>query len=352
MLELHLDKREAVDSVVPVRWCISKDTLEELKSRGAKDPHIFIATIYPDGREKRWLLPLGQVIEYIDFSRPGPCRIVASIVWENYGGKKELRRRCLDRSSHSRYRYYIIQGHDDQSFCPNLLDCKWLEATEIEVVVADGFFAKEPSEFEKKYVNWFFDYPAHDQCDFKKRRLIAYFGPQYVVMLGNFLVRALAASWFLLIGKRGINYKAVFQLLDREMDDVWLYRDYSVFTKDSKGEDRNPIVALFAPIVSLPTLVLFYFWSGAILTALIFTILAIVVVGGLIAFAVAVLPSIGDYFERLALERSKRYEEEAEDIICTGRPMPASLDALSKNKRTLYLRFKDLKAAVCRPYAA
>lgn len=46
-----------------------------------------------------------------------------------------------------------------------------------------------------------------------------------------------------------------------------------------------------------------------------------------------------------------RYETEFEPLLCDGRDLKPSIADLPPERRTVHLRFLDLKAKVCRPFA-
>lgn len=129
--------------------------------------------------------------------------------------------------------------------------------------VADGYFAKEPSAWEKWWVNlWFGGEAAHDQCHFRRRRLVAYtLQPPLVALFiaTTTTVRALIALFFSLFGRRGVDYAAIVHPFNNEIHDVYRNAESdketskSVFVYDTEGNKR-PLGTLwwwFTPAVPL-----------------------------------------------------------------------------------------------------
>ena len=59
--------------------------------------------------------------------------------------------------------------------------------------------------------------------------------------------------------------------------------------------------------------------------------------------------------ERDKQEREQRklgaFYEELQDVACIGVPLKPKLELLPERRKTIYLRYMDLKAKVCKPYA-
>ena len=75
------DQNGQVDSVVPLRWCISRETAHMLQGGKIGEPYLLIA-IENCGQEMgRYLVPLTAEMCYIQFRRPGENILHATIVW-------------------------------------------------------------------------------------------------------------------------------------------------------------------------------------------------------------------------------------------------------------------------------
>lgn len=46
MLKLFTNHPEAADPVIPIRWCVSPESIEVLKRENAAHPHLLLSIIY------------------------------------------------------------------------------------------------------------------------------------------------------------------------------------------------------------------------------------------------------------------------------------------------------------------
>src|ERR1700685_2640767 len=79
-----------VDAVLPVRWCVPKASVEELKAHDAEDVHVLIIA-RQGAREIRWLHPIDRGMAYVQFDRPGEWKLDATLVWNRAITRKLLR---------------------------------------------------------------------------------------------------------------------------------------------------------------------------------------------------------------------------------------------------------------------
>jgi hypothetical protein len=268
MLELLARNEQPGSPTAILCWCISRDTAAELKEEGAVLPHLLLVVTKGKGSEwtrevSRRLIPLDQVMEYVDFHSSGKHEIHAQIVWHKKGDVRTLRAVVLGGKAHGcKFGPLEILNGDDGT----LRDCsEYLgenniviqEEASVEVEVAEGHFAKEPSAFEKWYVNLWFENPPRDQCAFRKRRLVAYTVQPIPVLLYVTLLclcRGIVVLFFLSLAKRGVNFGPLIHPWNYDTNDIWLSNTRGTFfthTNESKERDSCLVIILmpFTPIV-------------------------------------------------------------------------------------------------------
>src|SRR3989338_5003947 len=183
-LKLFTDQQnpENANPVVAVRWCVDKETLEELKTRKAANPHILLSVMNIQGNvnETRYgvetdrkLIPLGDMMSYVSFQRPGINVIYATVVWDQNNNTKNLKQRFLAKQDRFQWKNYVIEYHG-AIFVPEYhTDCYTKTGiASLEMKIDEKLFAPEP--FDKNWVNLFMEYNASNQCNYRKRRLFAY----------------------------------------------------------------------------------------------------------------------------------------------------------------------------------
>ncbi len=385
-MKLIVNSKDAGSPVIPVRWCITQEDLQHLKQEKEKNQYILLAIINNGRDVDRQLLPLNQMLTFITFSRPGKTRIAACIVSSPTGIRK-LKKLYLSKTWHGGYESNILEG--------DRLAVGYAQ-TGITVQVAREFFAKETAGWEKFWVNlWFETYPR-DQCQFRRRRILAYtIQPPLVLLwvIAKTLVRFCAAFlWTFILAQREVGWKAVIHPFRYDNDDVWDHakRAYNFFAENKNGKERQLIVQVCVPVLTIIVfgvleLLNFVFKIYApwyyLLVASPFVAPGIV---ALVEFGFWAVSMIDALLERVWWPRkvkvpkpidekklAKRRQKEAEQqrkaelaqatrlqeleksyavVACDG-PVVPRLDALPREKQTIYLRYLDLKAKVCKPFA-
>jgi hypothetical protein len=198
---------------------------------------------------------------------------------------------------------------------------------------------------------------------------------------------SVSGAFLLLCGIRGVNLSPISHPFSHEIKRVWSNLNGSIFFSR-----EYPFLAPLTPIFVLSFLggsvVMGWFLKtgssitgyglGGILCLFLFILLIQFLI--LLSFYfVEVLSPILSRIARIKRRPSKRkprwkkkeekqvemrrikdLSEQAEireeyenlsSVVCTGKPLKPSLDALPKEKRTIYLRFLDLKKKVCKPFA-
>ena len=394
MLKLMIEEKDRAvqNAIAPLRWCVEREVIEELKQRGIRNPHLLLLIFHlgdayiGDNNDlgyyeywswrsnmERKLIPLDRLMDYVQFQRSGKHRIIATIV----GGNATIKNRYL-------YKRFLWSG--DDCYLPDFrlvnqrgrLDSESISSymfntgnAEIDIVVPDGLFANEPPEWEKKWVNLWYESPAKDQCHYRKRRLLAYtIKPPLALMWYSFiiLVRYIAAAFLLMCGMKRIDFGPLIHPISSYTDYIWWDVQWpdSVFIPKLKAAGVNFYPAFSAaPIITVPVFALAAVVSHSAL------------IGAIAALGVAIIPSLftlvfialfGIGLEsiaslaRLIIERkftvkgkevkkpeTHRYEND-DLLICTENYTP-SINTLPANRRTVYLRYMNFKAKWCRPFA-
>ena len=163
---------------VPIRWCASPNFIQELEAKGVKDPHVLIASYHNsnvEGRSfnyemDRKLIPISELMTYLRFTRSGKCKVYGMIV-DGAVGRAQIHKKWMRRA----YGVYddIVDSWNDRLH--DGLDYVVVSTSEF-VEIPEGVFGKEPSPWVKWYVNLWHDSKSKitDECDFRKRFLIAF----------------------------------------------------------------------------------------------------------------------------------------------------------------------------------
>ena len=369
MLKLKVgdEKGEVQNANVPVRWCVDKETLEKIQQDGVKNPHILLVTT--DGRYEmtRQLAPLEQVIEYVQFQRPGINKIYATIVWEKSGKYNDLWETYLQKE---RGRYATSVINYDGNLC-RLTGS--VESTVENVNIPDELFAKELPRWIQKWVNLWFKTRPEDQCCFRRRMITAFTIQPPIVFLWLILrigFGALAAFFLLLCAMTKINFKPIIHPWRDDVEDIWSdtkerYGGGSIFTRartNKKGNSYSlwylsPLTPLYFLLIALIVCLWQILEYGFVTLGL--TIWGTVVAVGtsitILLIGAAIFKLIDYTFENCIRKQLLRFQKQTVSItdyenvlICNG-DLSTDIRALPQKKRTIHLRFQDLKAKVCKP---
>lgn len=366
MLELHIDDINVSSSVVPVSWCVDKELLKLLASTGIENPQLVIcvspAGHYHKSKEIRYVVPLKDLMTYIEFRSPGKHRVWAFVSTQF---RKDARREYLSRL-------------DD------ILDCDgeewsswfWIEnknilkvsRTYIEVEVPDGCFAPDPPQWEKDWINWLWSIDVDNQCEYRRLRIFAY-TVQPIVFLINCIIRLLSFAGGLLIGSKSLTLHYLRHPLATDLLDALSNFEGSHFvrTPDPTFLDKGLLGKFFVDVVR--TIVYLLFMPILmIMWALLIKFLGLhavaVIASGLFASIVIALSVI---FAGLTIANSAQknmlksknntttefwYLDKIEQdlLVCNGQKKPLKVAELPSKHRTIKLRFIELKSKVCRPF--
>lgn len=194
---------------VPVRWCLSRDELNKLAETGEKAYILLLVVSDTDqtrsDSETRYLIPLGQMMEYIKFYIPGKYKIFSTVVWKKYEDN-DLRKCFLRKAGDGYYSNSLYNYYGKELFLDGFNVCDF-GVHKFEISVPKEVFAKEPPAWEKKWVNLFWGGKSTDQCHYRKKRLFAY-SFQLILFLPILASIELAVgaiiSALLLFGTKGI----------------------------------------------------------------------------------------------------------------------------------------------------
>jgi hypothetical protein len=183
-----LVEREITGATIPIRWCIEKDSLNAFKARMAeehiKDPYLLLVIVSGSSVE-HLLAPFDQMMEYVQLRHPGENKIFATVVWDEKG-HKGLWRRFIKRENGQHNNTLVFAGAFDPP--------RWsIGKAELVIDVPAELFAKKPPTWEQGWVNFFFETRAKDQCQYRRRRILAYTAQPFLVLL--WLLLKLGVRW-------------------------------------------------------------------------------------------------------------------------------------------------------------
>lgn len=400
MLQLLINGTEAQGSVVPIRWCVSKGDLAKIADNVAAGTRLYLAMIIidPHGREKRRLFPLENMMEYVYFQAPGKNTVVAKVikvssrheygnVWDEVLSKRNGHYETTIYSRHS-YTWNNSFGtiHDGE-------DNEIVFSAAVDVIVPETAFAKEPPEWEKKYVHLIWRTPALNQCEYRRKRIFAYTVQPIILVLGaalGLIIVPLVYAVLLVVGVLG---PAIFGYypsdpmafvkfwendgVDDTFDGADIKRWFPVRATKVNKLVKSSKTVFFSPFARpwLPLLVILVIqmnntaqgstmhWSineviltGILIWVMFVTALAVIdlveIVGMRIAQKINKRANVEP--ERPTADKDKEALKKA--IIssygtasCDFLDLSAKLDALPH--KTVRLVYEDFKAKVCKPFA-
>jgi len=397
-LQLHVADTNATSGTIPISWCVSKETLDYLKEHGVKDPQVVIVVVPAiEGnladqnylKEIRYVVPLSDLMTYVEFNTPGKNRIWAFVAKNSrkYAKDDYLCHRGLLSGITDYYSFSILSDDGERwssNFCLYEIDGKQYRKPDIAaepllVDVPKECFAPEPPEWEKAWTNLFFESKCADQCHYRRRRMFAY-SVQPFIMFGSTLIRLFLFIIGLLVGARGISFKYLLHPLTYDLREcgIGLFDDGSIFIRETKWTEifswwilRKIYLMPLMPIFVIPICILLYFhlWLAVFVIILAFATVAFALfITGLADRYKASIEKFNfgvffNWFIRLFIVRKADQdkddqpwyfssEEETAAIVCDGKKKkPLAIAQLPPKHRTIKLRFFDLKAKICKPFA-
>jgi len=384
MFDLKLTSSEISGSTCAVSWCVDEETLKYLGDNNIVDPQVVIVVApegrrYHSSREYRKVVPMKDLIAYVEFRVGGPNKIWGFITHQikSHARDMYLSRRDGDFKTNilnadgSEYTYDLKQDYSSSN--------QLLISTPQPVVIPTDVFAAEPPEWEKTWVNHFFREKPIDQCDFRRRRMFAY-GVQPIIMLGNILVRFFFFTVGLLIGARDLSLQPLLHPLSYNLSEsTEVCCGGTIFIRhcwedDAPNWSPRPLqlvwymirsfylLPFMPPFLALTILmIVFHVWKYFIVVGIIVGLISIV--GIVIAFLsnhmyVDVFNWVASLFETKSKGNGSNdtpwYMDQEEIDLLTCKPDRKAFDfkSLPARKKTLHLRYQDLKAKICKPFSA
>lgn len=373
MLELHVANTDVTTGSISVGWCVSLETIKILAENGWKNPAIVIVTApqtknsggknYNSSREKRFVFPMKDLVGYVHFLTAGHNNIWGFIAQD----VKTAKDKFLDHNGlHYNTQLLDCNGEEWTYYLKSFLsnpyttldhdhEIKTLLTKEpVNVFVPNEVFAPEPAAWEKAWVNHLFPVTkVADQCEFRRRRLFAY-TIQPILMGFNWLFRFLALVISSLFAARTWNLDGVLHPLNESFSDAMDVLDLSEGSYCiGQGKDK---IRNYATLPFMPILLIAYFlvWKFHAVSGASMVVLSVMSLG---AFTGAVVYLIGRFFDhrnKVAEKAPAWYmnQDELPYITCSvDGPKATTVSQLPASKRTIGLRFAELKNKVCKPFS-
>ncbi|MFH1404704.1 MAG: hypothetical protein ABIH21_01240 [Patescibacteria group bacterium] len=386
MFKLIVKSEQAQSATIPVSWCAERALFYDLQIRVDGDQELFVllVVIGPNGKEKRYLRPLSEGMAYVPFFSPGENTIYGMVVWQK--GNSHLGCQCLNFNNEY-YANHVLKFKSDNG---NDLDeplvvgrFNHIGFTSIKVEVAEGFFAKKPPQWLASWVNFFYGKSCpDDECDFRKRMIIAFTIQPILLAIWIPIVvvaRTLFALWFIAIGVKPteIGWSAIIHPISEKNENVnWniVFPDscwWNIKIKNYKLESMvmfSPLaLIIFAGVVFVclciggkepielqsytATLATSVLIVALLIESFAFSVSKIEL--GSVRFKARLFQPIGSLVRGEAPRDRPwfAYEDNTAYLLCDGSPRPLAFAELPKKQKTVYLRFQDLKARMCKPFA-
>ncbi len=372
--ELHVTDADVSNGNISISWCLDKAGLDLLKDKDIKNPVVVLCiapasdNAYDSKKEARRIVPLKDLIAYVDFRRAGKNNIWGFIcedmkLAKNKFLKKDdgdfysdiLNKEGDDyRSDRCRLSGFITGNkylYNETAYCIvnkesddyEKLKAQYLTSEPISVDVPKECFAPEPSELEKTWVNHFFSTKAIDQCNFRRRRIFAYSVQPFIIIV-DVIIRLILVCISILFGLRSLDLKLLHPLrYDMATAfEVLNFNKGTIFIKKPTKLSHafTDFIALpFMPVI----IIIFYFlFRVQLIKALSFIVI-------LFLICCCIIYVYDNVKEREQL--AAPWYTEAEDIVVCGEMKPHKLSDLPAKYKTIKLRFQDLKAKICRPFS-
>jgi len=375
-MQLYVDHVKSENSVVFVRWCFSpherKIILKGVDVTKGDVPHVLISVvaISDDGcqrEESRQIRPITDMATYVSLRSSGR-QVISAIYVGNLRDAKKFtkiyKRKSNGSIDYETSIYDRDEEPDSEKWIYNRFDYNLWATLEIEVDARS--FAHKP--FDWKLVNYFFEAPPIDQCQFRKRRFMAYpILAVFCLLIVPFRSALVLIQFGILLffGMRAITWGAINPFGDHRATDVMnsFRLENSIFLTGKAGELQPWRWMFFPPLWGAIALISVY--VGAIVKALL-------IVGAIICFfAMIFIPLL--IWERykdsegysvrmrvkseankqkanLAEKREREALKRNVDLLACELVPNDKIELATLPRQTVRLRFLDLKRRVCQPY--
>lgn len=399
-LQAKVSPNGQVDSTIPISWCVSKQLVQQLKDMGFDRPHLLLVvrsketttlageTIDRYQDTGYYVAPLTQEMMFVNFGRPGNNEVVPVVV----NVEDQADAKTLDTLRHTRSSSSTILDEDGRTdswrmpFNAARLPQVATNFT-LEVNVPKEMFAREPRPATKAFVGRFFHGKGDDQCGFRRRLIASSLAVVPFVILGNVL-KVVLLLVALVLTKREYNLRHLLHPYSGSVTGVIddTDNDTLFWWQDKRGRKRPWPFFVFNHLVlfALPAVVYAAFhltdskthkqwsykgwWDTFFLIGGWYVAIALLValVAGL-GLLVGMLTNTEKARQRRLERKEQQYRaqqtaeqrrqeqvlRELNAMVCSTSSLnrSPSLQALPANKRTVTLRFYDLKTKVCKPFA-
>lgn len=354
---------------IPVSWCIDAETATYLVESRVPNPHVVIVVSpvnnYHPSKEYRKVVPLKDLMTYVEFHSAGPNKIWAFI------SIKDKLSQCRDSYLSRTHRVYdtdLLSSDGDEFlfFRFSATERTLLYSEPLQVEVPQQIFAKDPPQWEQEWVNHFFRSLPLDQCDYRRRRLFAY-GVQPFILLGNLFVRLCLLFFGFLYLSRGLTFKYLLHPLTYNLSEAIHVMEGSwLVPVDKEVLPKMTFRYVFSKMwkfIFMPWFIILTFvcWLGHCLIIPAILVMAVFLACCVISFVEMeryhpVAKFLTNLFRRRARVVSPSdywYMDDTEAITCSPTDqVRTSVNALPPKYRTIRLRISELKSKVCRPFSA
>lgn len=383
MLQLQIADANISGGSVAVSWCLDHEVLKKLADEGLIDPQVVIVVAptknYHISKESRKVVPLKDLMTYIECRASGKNKIYGLISLRK---AKDAREHYLAKEDGA-YRNNVLD-YDGDTYSSRLLGQEEDEDVEkatykflsppLEIEVPKAAFAPSPPKWERAWVNHMFRQKVVDQCDYRRRRLFAYLVQPFIIGFFN-LIRSVILLAGLLTGARNLSLKYLLHPLSYGLKDtfeIWGKGSYFIQHLPEDEEESTDLkfltlnyafrsfwALLFMPIFSIPIIWLALHHhpvvAGLIAFVPIFTIMAFCLIAYLVSRGNGsrLFNKAWNGLNNLFTSDKLWYldQEEVQLITCNTDKTPTTYKSLPARRKTIRLRFQNLKTKVCKPFS-
>lgn len=365
--QLVLEQKDASSPQLSAKVQLSQETIKEMGEKGVQ--HAFLLLITAEWNEdykhyfheRRQLFRLEESIAFLSFTHPGTFHVFGVVLFSKRTDGMQVFNDYYRRFTDQNYEGYRTTILQRGKFEPDIQDFPTKKLVghiaHESVMVTEDFFAKPPTEWVVKWIDWPYNTESRDSCQLKRRSMFAFtLQPPIVLVVGSVTLAAysmIAAFWLLLL-----------QRVVLSGDDVRASKDWdtnSFLLTDSRGRSRTwvswPQQLLLTPMTYLgatiighlflemmniswwsPSASMIAFLSGA------FTVLSIYVLGQITQW-------ILNAFKWRKKPTPQQLPRNYADIISQLANRPLRLRDMPMSWATVTLCYQAAKHKLCRPYA-
>lgn len=167
--ELQVGGPEGIDNAdVPVRWCITTNMVSQMEKDGIVDPHILLVSYNPkhDIEMARVLVPVGELMTYVRFSKAGTMKLFGWII-NGEPGRRQIKKEFLGKERGVYNTDLIFGGSPEEDIKGTYM------GTAREVEIPSDVFGAEPPAQLKWLANLWTEDRIQDECHFRRRLIFA-----------------------------------------------------------------------------------------------------------------------------------------------------------------------------------